>query len=75
MTPSEVLQAATRVGAEALRLSDRGTLAHGKLADVVLFDADPLEDISNIRRVHAVVLNGELLDRDQLIASAQQLVP
>ena len=75
MTPSEVLQAATRVGAEALRLSDRGTLAHGKLADVVLFDADPLEDISNTRRVHAVVLSGEMLDRDQLIASAQQLVP
>ena len=75
MTPSEVLQAATRVGAEALRLSDRGTLTHGKLADVVLFDAAPLEDISNTRRVHAVVLSGELLDRDQLIASAQQLVP
>ena len=75
MTPSEVLQAATRVGAEALRLGDRGTLAHGKLADIVLFDASPLEDISNTRRVHAVVLSGELLDRDQLLASAQQLIP
>ena len=75
MTPSEVLQAATRVGAEALRLGDRGTLTHGKLADIVLFDADPLEDISNTRRVHAVVLSGEVLDRDRLLASAQQLVP
>jgi len=75
MTPSEVLQAATRVGAEALRLGDRGTLAHGKLADIVLFDASPLEDISNTRRVHAVVLSGEVLDRDRLLASAQQLVP
>ena len=75
MTPSEVLQAATRVGAEALRLGDRGTLTHGKLADLVLFDADPLEDISNTRRVHAVVLSGEVLDRDRLLASAQQLVP
>ncbi len=75
MTPSEVLQAATRVGAEALRLGDRGTLAHGKLADIVLFDASPLEDISNTRRVHAVVLSGEVLDRNRLLASAQQLVP
>ena len=75
MTPSEVLQAATRVGAEALRLGDRGTLTHGKLADLVLFDADPLEDISNTRRVHAVILSGEVLDRDRLLASAQQLVP
>ena len=75
MSPSDALQAATRVGAQALRLDDRGTLIHGKLADIVLFDADPLEDISNTRRVHAVVLGGRVLDREALIAGARALVP
>ena len=75
MTPSETLIAATRAGAEALRLSDRGTLAHGMLADIVLFDASPLENIANARRVHAVILAGEVLDRDRLLATAGGLVP
>lgn len=75
MTPAETLIAATRMGAEALRLSDRGTLAHGMLADIVLFDASPLEDIANARRVHAVILGGQLLDRDRLLATAAGLVP
>ena len=75
MTPAETLIAATRMGAEALRLPDRGILAHGKLADIVLFDADPVEDISNARRVHAVVLGGQLLDRARLLAAAEGMVP
>ena len=75
MTPAETLIAATRAGAEALRLTDRGTLAHGKLADIVLFDASPLEDITNARRVHAVILGGQLLDRDRLLATAEGFVP
>ena len=75
MTTAETLVAATRAGAEALRLPDRGTLTHGKLADIVLFDASPLDDIANARRVHAVVLGGRLLDRDQLLATADGFVP
>ncbi len=73
MTPAEALLAATRVGAEALRLPDRGTLVHGNLADIVLFDASPLDDIANARLVHAVVLGGQVLDRDRLIAAAGDL--
>ena len=56
MSPSDALQAATRVGARALRLEDRGVIAKGKLADLVVLDGDPLQDISNLRRVHAVIL-------------------
>ncbi|WP_420441861.1 amidohydrolase family protein [Candidatus Palauibacter sp.] len=75
MTPAETLIAATRMGAEALRLPDRGILAHGMLADIVLFDASPLEDITNARRVHAVILGGRVLDRDRLLGTAEGLVP
>ena len=69
MTPSQALQAATRLGAAALRLDDRGVLAPGKLADMVILDRDPLADISNTAKVHAVILGGEVLDRDALLAS------
>lgn len=69
MTPAEVLQAATRAGAAALRLPDRGVLAAGKLADIVILDADPLDNISNVTRIHAVILGGEVLDRAALLAT------
>jgi imidazolonepropionase-like amidohydrolase len=67
MSPSDALQAATRVGARALRIEDRGVIAQGKLADLVILDGNPLQDISNLRRVHAVILGGKILDRDALL--------
>ncbi len=69
MSASDALQAATRVGAAALRLDDRGVVAPGKLADIVILDADPLQDISNVTRVHAVILDGQILDRTALLAT------
>lgn len=69
MSPAEALQAATRVGAAALRLDDRGVLAPGKLADIVILDADPLQNISNVTPVHAVILGGNILDRTALLAT------
>ena len=69
MSPSDALQAATRVGAAALRLDDRGLLVAGKLADVIVLDADPLQDISNVTRVHSVVLDGKIVDRAALLAT------
>jgi imidazolonepropionase-like amidohydrolase len=61
MTPMEALQAATIVPARAMRLDgDAGTLARGKRADLVVLDADPLADIRNVRRVHAVVAAGRM---------------
>jgi cytosine/adenosine deaminase-related metal-dependent hydrolase len=43
-----------------------GTIAEGKLADVVLLDANPLEDIRHTRRIRTVVANGRLLGRDAI---------
>jgi dipeptidyl aminopeptidase/acylaminoacyl peptidase/imidazolonepropionase-like amidohydrolase len=61
-TPLEALQAATRSPAEYLdQLKDLGTVEVGKLADVVLLDANPLDDIRNTRKINAVVINGKLL--------------
>lgn len=66
-TPLEALQAATRNPAEFLgRLDSLGTIEHGKIADLVLLEADPLAEISNTRRIAAVVLGGKLLLKPQL---------
>ncbi len=69
MSPSDALQAATRVGAAALRLNDRGLIAPGRLADFVILDADPLADIKNLTRVDAVILDGQVLDRRALLTA------
>jgi imidazolonepropionase-like amidohydrolase len=65
MTPMQVIVAATRNSAEFLRLSDAGTLEAGKSADFIVLDANPLDDITNTRRISAVVLRGEVVDRTQ----------
>ncbi|MGZ9006311.1 MAG: amidohydrolase family protein, partial [Burkholderiales bacterium] len=65
MTPMQVIVAATRNSAEFLRLSDTGTLEAGKNADFIVLDANPLDDITNTRRISAVVLRGEVVDRTQ----------
>jgi imidazolonepropionase-like amidohydrolase len=65
MTPMQVIVAATRNSAEFLRIADAGTLEAGKSADFIVLDADPLEDITNSRRISAVVLRGAAVDRAQ----------
>jgi imidazolonepropionase-like amidohydrolase len=67
MTPMQVIVAATRNSAEFLRMSDAGTLEAGKSADFIVLDANPLDDITNTRRISAVVLRGEAVDRTQAI--------
>lgn len=75
LTPLQALQAATLNPARALgREADLGSVEAGKLADLVLLDADPLVDIGHTTRIHAVVLNGRLLTRadlDRLLADAE----
>jgi imidazolonepropionase-like amidohydrolase len=62
LTPMEALQSATRNAAEFLgRLQTEGTIERGKLANLVVLDANPLLDISNTRRVNAVVRSGQLI--------------
>ena len=67
LSPLAALQAATINAARAMRWEDRlGTLEVGKLADMVLLDANPLQDITNVRKICAVVANGRILDRATL---------
>lgn len=64
MTPAEVLVAATRNGAEFMELDAMGTLESGNSADFIVLDANPLDDITNTRRIRAVYLRGERVDRE-----------
>ena len=65
MTPMQVIVAATRNSAEFLRIADAGTLHAGKSADFIVLDANPLDDITNTRRISAVILRGASVDRTQ----------
>jgi imidazolonepropionase-like amidohydrolase len=65
MTPMQVIVASTRNSAEFLRLADTGTLQPGKSADFIVLDANPLDDITNTRRISAVFLRGQPVDRTQ----------
>jgi len=67
LTPSESLRAATLNPAKFLGLDKTlGTIEPGKIADMVLLDADPLADIRNTQKINAVISNGRLLDRRAL---------
>ena len=70
LSPLEVLRSATSNGALALRLADRvGTIAPGKLADLVILDADPLADVGNLSHAYRVIKNGVVFDPKELIDS------
>jgi imidazolonepropionase-like amidohydrolase len=69
MTPAEVLERATSRSARFLGIGDSvGTVERGKIADLVLLDANPLADIRNTRRIEAVVLRGSFFDEERLEA-------
>ena len=72
----QALQAATAKPAEFLnRSNEQGTIAPGQRADLVLLDANPLADIHNTQKIHAVILKGKYIDRatlDALLAHAAQ---
>ena len=76
LTPAEALRTATLNPARYLGATDSlGTVEEGKLADLVLLEANPLEDIGNSRRISVVVANGRYFDRaalDELLAEVKR---
>ncbi|WP_261566556.1 amidohydrolase family protein [Frankia gtarii] len=68
VSPYQAIAAATKLPAEFLHLDDRGTLDVGKRADLLVLDANPLDDITNTRKIAAVYLAGIPLDRAALRA-------
>lgn len=71
LSPLESLQAATREPARFLGLSDVGTVEVGKVADLVVLDADPLDDIRNTRRIEGVAVRGRWIASDERAALLQ----
>lgn len=63
MTPAQVIVAATKNGAEFLRIPNTGTIESGKIADFIVLDADPLQDITNTRKINTVYLRGSAIPR------------
>ncbi len=58
LTPMQAITAATGENAKLLHVTDRGTIAVGKRADLLVLDADPLMDIRNTRKIVAVYHDG-----------------
>ena len=68
LSPSDAIVAATSRPAEAMGLTDVGTVAEGKAADFLVLNANPLDDIRNTRQIADVYLRGARIDRQALAA-------
>ncbi len=63
MTEAQVIVAATSAAAEFMRLADAGTVESGKAASFIVLEGNPLDDITNTRRIREVYLRGQRIDR------------
>ena len=69
MSPAQVIVAATSRAAEFLGLPDRGTIAPGKRADLLVLDGNPLDDIRNMHRIAKMYIAGAEIDRAAIKSS------
>jgi imidazolonepropionase-like amidohydrolase len=72
LTPAQAITLATQSSAKVLGLDDLGTVASGKSAAFIVLDANPLEDITNTRRISKVYLRGHEIDRAAFRAAPQR---
>jgi len=74
MTAPQALESATSESATFLGLEKEfGTIDVGKRADLLLLDANPLDDVSNLRRQAGVMVRGEWFDADRIERQLQKL--
>lgn len=64
LTPMQAIQSATKWVAEGFRIDDVGSIEEGKFADILILNADPLQDILNTRQIDTVIKDGEIIDRN-----------
>jgi imidazolonepropionase-like amidohydrolase len=69
LSPGEAIAASTREAARFMGFADWGTIERGKAADLVLLEANPLEDIAHTRRICGVMLRGRWLSADDRAAA------
>jgi len=75
LTPREILVAATSRAALVFSAAPEfGTVAEGKLADFLILDADPLTDVTNLRRIHRVVKGGVILEPEEVLPPSPETV-
>jgi hypothetical protein len=75
LTPREALVAATSRAALVFSSEPEfGTVAEGRLADLLILDADPLTDVTNLRRIHRVVKGGVVLDPEEVLPPSPETV-
>jgi hypothetical protein len=73
ISPMDAIRCATYNAADCLGTLDKtGTITEGKQADMVLLSANPLENISNLRKVDATILNGKVLTREYLLSQLKK---
>jgi imidazolonepropionase-like amidohydrolase len=68
LSPRQALAAATSNFGEVFGWPDVGQVKPGANADLLVLDADPTQDVTNLKKIRMVILNGEVLDRDRLLS-------
>jgi imidazolonepropionase-like amidohydrolase len=72
LTPQQVIVAVTRTPAQILRINDMGSIAPGKQASFIVLDANPLENLANVRKISRIYLRGQELDRAAMRAELRK---